>query len=195
MKSYLYQFANCLTRNCTRVYFSHKSESVPLKDLIQVENKQAVSSIARYNSDGQLFFKNNALNYSCQHPELEDLSPSQFCSQYEPCNIKKTRKRKASSNSLVDDNGQYPFVNTDWFLHPSVAVTKRGPKKGTDKPASRGVKEQGHKLLPKVAQCMFTDAKKLGENTLTCAKNKKNKWMEEYAQLVLALLICSFALQ
>jgi len=27
-------FANYLTRNCTRVYFSHKSESVPLKDLI-----------------------------------------------------------------------------------------------------------------------------------------------------------------
>jgi len=90
----------------------------------------------------------------------------------------------------VDDFGQYPFVNTDWFSHPSIGVTKRGPKKGTDKPANRGVKERGHNLLPKVAQWMFTDAKKFGENILTCAENKKNKWMEEYAQLVLTLLVC-----
>lgn len=182
-------FANYLTRNLTRVYFSHKSESVPLKDLIRVENKQAVSSIGRYNTDGKLYFENNALNYLCRHPELEDLSPLEFYTQYEPCNIKKTRKRKASSNSPVDDNGQYPFVNTDWFSHPSIGLTKRGQNKGADKPATRGVQERDHALLPKIAQWMFTDAKKFGESICMCADNKKNKWMEEYAQLVLTLLV------
>jgi hypothetical protein len=171
-------FANYLIRTGTRFYFSHKSASVPIKDLIRVENKQGVTSVARYNPDGQLYFENNALNYLCRHPELEDFSALQFYTTFEACNIKKTNKRKQSSNNGTLQEGQFPFYNTQWFGHPSVSVIKTGRNKGMEKDASRGVQERDAEVLPKVGQWQFPDSKNFGDNILTCQETKKNKYME-----------------
>ena len=181
--------ANYLSRNRSKFFFSHKSEGVPIKDLIRIVNKRGVSSTARYSTDGSLFFENNALHYLCRHPDLEDLSAKEFYTAYEVCNIRKAKKRKHGNDEAEEDDEKFAFVNTEWFKHPSVYTLKSGPKKGQDRPATRGMKLREEIRLAKVPQWMFPDSKQFGDNIFTCTENSMNPAMETYSQIVLTMLV------
>ena len=170
--------ASYLTRHDSRFYFSHQFVYCPLKDVLRLHNQQEIGATLAMGPSGTSFFENQALHYLCRPQELEQVSLKVFTEQYEVGYVRRKDKERPFT----------PFqVDTGAFKHPSATWKGRGKKKQLQ--CTQGVREREINVLIKVLQFGFPDTSQFHENMLTCDDSKLNRAMNEYAQMVLTLLL------
>ncbi|CAB9523636.1 hypothetical protein SEMRO_1439_G272810.1 [Seminavis robusta] len=175
--------ASFLLRNHQRFYFSHEFVYCPLKDILRLLNKEAITVDAKLSSDGSLFFENQAFHYLCRSTDLESLSVRQFYEGYFAWDMTKAKKKRKRNGEKTF----WRFENTDHFIHPSSKQLKK--KKGTyGLPSQCAVKSDKNKLI-KVTQWDFPDTSLFRANMLTCPQDQISIKMEQYCQSALSLLM------
>jgi hypothetical protein len=96
-------FASFLTRHNSRLYFLHKFQYCPLKDL---------SGILKYRKGGGRYFENQALHYLCRPKDLEHLSPCAFFEKNQTVDIPLSKKRKRDKPDLPEIFSEVKRVST-----------------------------------------------------------------------------------
>ena len=172
-------FASYLIRHSSRFYYSLDFTYCPLKDLVRIHNKQEVRGMLKYQpwGEGRCFFENQALNYLCRHPSLEDLSLKIYTEHYCDAYVSQSKEEKVL---------RYMASTIAGFSHPSVIKSNQSANKGK---CSHGSMMREEPTFIRVSQWMFPDTAEFRENILTCDEKDFNQKMEEYAQLVLCLFM------
>ena len=162
--------ASYLTRKEARFFFSHQFAYCPLRDLVRLQQRKPIPSTVEFAKDYE-FFENSALHYLCRPLAMENLSPKEFCENFE------VKKRPRNDNP--DD---YHFVqDTGHYKHPCFHK-----KSGR---ANQIVKARMQPILVKVSQWSFPDTATFKDNIETCPLSKMTNDMERYARQVLTLLM------
>ena len=145
---------------------------------MKLHRKQGVGSFIRYAFEGGNFFKNQALHYLCRPDCAKLCSLKQFVEEFEV--------KYVTRASLRD--GVIPFLSdTGYFQHPSRHETVQGGKTVVE--CRQGVMEREVPVLIKISQWTFPDTAAFRANILTCDEKEFNAVMEEYAEIVLTLLL------
>lgn len=161
--------ASYLTRKKTRFIFSHDFVFCPLIQLKSLTSGENVSvNISIRNK--QTNFQCNAIHYLCRPISLQMLSPFNFYSMYEVVNF--------SKKTMIQ--GAEPFINTNYFKHPSYSNKTNC--------CTKAVIKRKKKAFVQISQYYFTDSANFQCNILD-ATSQITEDIEIYANLVVLLFM------